>query len=403
MINMTEAQRRVFAPRPFDAKDFCQKLAAFADQNPDLAARAFANAAIRTRYEAAKPENARAKIHLQLLAGKMDALAAETVLPETHWESGEIESTFADNLGPYPTEYDALVHEVGASKIAPDGSPNSDLMSAHVLQKQMEIRERGDVVQVQITPASAVPGATMFGNQALVQFGGSPANGIAGNVGYAATGLSALQEAQVIRWDGKEQEAQNVTISISRVEGGAGATWPTGASGGTNYSYRPFFRVLWGTSRAQPNEAIGDAKFGVQFTVSCAFLYVNVGMDAPQSGRNPGSMVLAGQIGFSGNGRNTPVMRTQYIDALAAAGTSAAQVIPRFATGLLPIQVDEITTGACQINWRDEAATVVVRSQLLLPGSQTAPIPIPDDCYDYTLVNQGSATARFRLMWALSL
>ena len=393
----------VFRPTaPFDARDFLAKVGRVARAEPELAPRAFANAALRLRYEAAKPENRANWQYLRDAADRLDEASehAEEMIGESDADvEGEL-----------------------------DAQDNGDLAAAFMQQKTLEAQERGqigtvitpdgqiafgipegeEIKQSRINPASARPGLTMFGNQALVQFGASPASNVpAGTIGFASTGISALQEAQCVRWDGKEQDCTLVTISVSRNLQGAGATFPAATNpAGSNFGYRPFFRVLWGTSRTQPNEVIGDVAMGVQFTVACSFLYCNVGMDA--SVNSPiwgaeGSMVLAAQMAFFGAGRSSPITRTQYIDSLTAGSVSTSRIIPSFARSLLPIQTSERNTGAALIIWSDAAANVIMRSELLLPGGQTAPIPIPNDAYSYTLTNTGTATAFFRLMWELSL
>lgn len=393
----------------FDADDFAKKLAEFVKtSSPAIAARAYARAAMKYRTESLDPVNARDRLKLQALALRCDQLATEAQIPLVDPFTLEENQIFADNINPYPTEYDGLVHDVAASKIAPDGSPNTELMAAARLQQLQDARERDIAIPVQITPASVRPGIVLAGSEVLIQYGGnnpSISSSLAGQIGLVSGTPAAVQEGSLLRWEGRgEQEAIPLTLFAFPAVRGQGATYPSATNAAsTNYSYRPFMRITWGTSRGAPFEAVVDVGRGIQVTLAAAYIYANAGMDVPRSTDVAGSMVVSGSLNYYSAARQAPAMRTIYIDDLANTSTSAQFNIPAFATGLLPIQVSEATTGACTIRWYDVAGRVLYRSQLLTPGAQVAPIPVANDAYSFDLTNDGSASANFRCMFQLSL
>lgn len=381
-------------PRTFDAKEFTEKLAAFVSQFPAFAPHAFANAATRMRAVAAKAPAKR--FQLQLIAAKLDQLASQVQLPEVHAESLEELSEFTDSSDygdPVATEYDGLVHDISESKIHPDtGEEVSELAAALRQQQMADDRENRGAMPVRLTPPSVRPGQTILGQSVLVQYGGSNSStgsyAVSGSAGSGA--VVAVQEGPVCRWDGVDVESMPVSVAVSLLQGGGlGATYPAATIGGTSASYRPFIHALFGAGRGQPSEIYIDAGVGIQFSIVSSFLYVNVGMDAPQATYTPGSMAWSAQMGF------LPVpsaraQRTVYVDALANAGGTFRFDIPRFATALLPPQVAD-TAPDITIAFQDRVPTTRYSLRLLSQGGFVAPTPIGGDVTQILLTNNGTA------------
>ena len=384
---------------PFNLNEFLHKLEAYAKDRPiGLVVRAYANGAMHLRGQAQRCQNSRDRLALQTVAVRLEQIAAQLATPLVDSHYNEEIRTFADyagdDMGPgLPTQYDGVVADTAASKLNPDGQPVDNLVAAQQFQQMQTARENLVAPFMQINPASAREGITLFGSQALIQSGGS--NSTTGSyVGAngSSGGVVAVDRARIINWEGKENDTRTVTVSIGPILQGGGATYPNATVGGTNASYRPYFRALFGASgQGQPVEVIGDIGLGVQFTIACAFLYVDVGMDPAQAGYTPGSMLVSGQMGFFAVGRHAPVQRSVYIDALANAGATQTVTVPRFAAALLPVQVVD-TVPSLTMDFRDAAGTTRYSLILQAPGQLVAPVPLFGDIATIRLTNN-SATA----------
>ena len=384
-----------------DVDGFMHKLADYIRTHPQLASRAYANAAVRLRGESMRsPERG---LEYQAYALKLDQLSAEADVPEIDPDSGEPVEPYAE-YGPHiQTEFDAMVEDLAASKIAPDGSPREELESIAAFQELQLERERRIAPPVQITPASAKPGVTVFSSQALVQYGGIAGSGSFATEDVGAFGDRAAQaEAEVVRWLGREQETMVCTVSVYRVLAGMGATFPAGTNpNGDTYTYRPYFRCVWGGAQGAPNEVLGDIGRGTRFTVATNYLYVNVGMGETASTRVPGSMMLGATMGFFGAPGQSHVYYTMYADSIVAAGTLRI-TIPRFANTIESLMA--VTPGDWTLTVRSAAAGALSNalsgSNLQQRGQAYA---LPDEAYEVLVTNSGGSTASAQIVFGISL
>ncbi len=391
---------------------YMKKVAAIVREMPALAPLAYTKAAAYVRAQIPKPENRGRNLELEAIACKLDELAAEALIPEADPVDAELISPWSDDpSGEVPTEFDGVVADVAAAKVLPDGTPASDLAAAAQFDHFQAERRYDRVRPVQITPESAGGSSNLFSNTVLVQYGGSPGSGSYVNPGGVSGPVVAKQEVEIVRWDGNgNQEAMPCRVAISRLDGGANATFPMGPTGAVNtyYNYRPFFHAFWGSGeRGQLNEVYGDVGRGVQFTVNCSHLYVNVGMDSFTAQTTifgtvnyvAGAMYLNGNLGFFAGVSEAPVTRTTYIDQIVNTNTAVIK-IPLFAQYLLPPQ--STGAGAMTLDFEDNSGTVIY-SLTFVVGSIVSPIPIADDVYQVKVTNNTGGDAGFRLIFQLDL
>lgn len=341
------AAKGLKAVPPFDVKDWVSRTTAFAQANPSLAHRALTAGAVRIRKEAqGHPQGAA----MLMLAQQLDVLATAARVqevvghPSDYGEPVMGEVLVGDDplLGERQELGYAVAQEEAAMSAPPDPGGDSFVEAQAQVHGAMEL-QRSQVQPVQVNPASAQFGVTMFGNSQIVQYTNYvPAAGVFSPYIISNNPRTLAQpEAPVIQWNGKDQETTVCNVALGRGVGTQGALVGTPSStlflsgAGT---YRPYFHMFFGSGQGQPIEVYGDIGRGVQFTVACSRLYVNVGMDSPPAGATsqpgfPGAMQLSGNLGFWASSRHSPVVRTVYVDNLAA-GASVNYYIPSFATTL---------------------------------------------------------------------
>lgn len=393
---------------------YMRKLADIVRETPALAPLAYTRAAAYVRAQI-RPGNKNG-LELQAIACKLDEMAAMAIVGEVEPVYGEEISPWSDDpSGEIPTEFDGVIADFSAAKVLPDGNPASDLVQGAQFDRLQRDRREERVRPVQITPASAGNEGNLFSNTVLVKYGGSPGSGqfTGVNSGGIAGPVKAYQETEIVRWDGDgNQESLPCRVAISRLDGGANATFPSGtdASGVNSLSYRPFFHAFWGSGdRGQANEVYGDVGRGVQFTVNASHIYVNVGMDTftasvtllgPTVSYAAGAMYLNGNLGFFAGDSAAPVTRTVYIDQLLGSGTATIKV-PLFAQALLPPQAT-LTSGTTQLDFKDAGGNILY-SLLYANGTISSPIPIADDVYQITLTAASGGNSGYRLIFQLDL
>ena len=410
----TRAKLPAGPPGPVtDLETYMRKLSAIVRETPALAPLAYTRAAGHVRSQIMRPENRGRGLELQAIACKLDQMAAEAIVPETDAIDAEIIAPWADDpSGEIATEFDGVVADFAAAKVGPDGGPASDLAASAQFAHNQAERRREKVTPVQITPDSCGSDGNQLSDTVLVRRGGTQGTGSFVQSGGVAGPVVAKNETSIIRWDGDENESLPCRVAISRLGGGANATWPLATDGTNSYSYRPFFHAFWGSgSRGQANEVWGDVGRGVQFTVNASHLYVNVGMDAFTAtvavGASvtyvAGAMYLSGNLGFFSGTSAAPVQRTIYIDELATSATST-QVVPLFAQCLLPPQSTALATssGEMKIDFQDIGGNTLYSLQFI-NGTVAAPIPIGNDVYQIKVTNVAGGTAGYRLVFQLDL
>lgn len=389
---------------------YMRKLEGIVREMPSLAPLAYARAAAYVRGLATRPENAKQILDLQAIACRLDQMALEAVVTEVD-DIADYPETTDNPSGGIQTEFDGVVEDYETARVDDNGTVSSELAQSAIFNHLQKARKREVALPVQITPESAGDDSNLLSDTVLVRFGGSTGSGSYVGSGGVSGPVVAKQEAQVIKWDGAEHEVMPCTIALNRIEGGANATYPTGASGSSTLSYRPFARVVWGSgSRGRANEAFVDVGRGTQFTINANHVYVNVGMDSFTASVTltgtvtyvAGSMYLSGNLGFFAGQSTAPVTRTRYIDFLAAAGT-ATVTIPAFAQYLLPPQSTVLgTTGTTQLDFQDVNGNLLYALQFT-NGTVVSPIPISNDAYQVVVTNVAGADASYRLVFQLAI
>jgi len=373
----------------------------------DLATEAYARGANAIRALARQPQYQRQQLEIDQVAAQFDMWAAQSNMPyvdPTFSDFPTVTGYEEDSYDGIPTEQDGVLSDLGESKFLPDGSPATEL-AADAQYAQLQAARRFAVQKpVQVCPVTAE--GALLSNTVLVKYGASgSASGGSYTAGGANAGVAAFQEVEVVKWDGNGNgEALPCRVSISRLTGGQGATFPSGNDGaGNTFVYRPFAHIFWGTGeRGQLNEAYCDVGRGIQFTISASHLYVNVGMDAPPTGAFlAGSMYLNGHGAFFAGQSQAPVQRTIYIDALTNASNSTF-IVPLFATSLLP-PMNSVFVGTYTLDFLDNNGNVISSLGPIAGGGIIEPIPLPDDVYQIKVTNNSGGTQNYRFPFLLSL
>lgn len=292
-------------------------------------------------------------------------------LPRTYDPFEQAQAIDNNQLG---DEFTNLMGSINRAFALPDGSFADDLSAMVSMREEQQIREDGETPRVLITPPSARKG--LLGGAALMA-NGAPAQ-------------------RVVNWSAdRMDEAIPLSIFVGPVASDPLGVFPT--AGAQNRGYA---NIYWLGGRGVPMSAQVDVGKGKHFNLHGSFCAVDVGLDA---GNAAGSMSLGAWLSFYPVSRQTPMTRTIYIAALAAAGTST-QIIPSCATGLLPLQVDlaTFTSSGILMTFRDRNANVIYRDTLLTNGSQVAPIPLSDDAYDVVITNNEAGAVTMRLIFELS-
>lgn len=403
----------------WNVKDWIERTTSFAQSNPQLAHRAYRAGAARIRQEAQKSLQKEA---LQTLANQLDVLALASRVQEVvghpsdylepHFGADENVLVGDDPLLDHAQELGyEVAHEEAMLSAPPEPATDSFVEAAAQVHGAMEM-QREAVPPVQVNPASAQFGVTMFGNSQIVQFTNyKPTAGTFSPYIISRNPTTIAQpEAPVIQWSGKDQETTACNVALGR--GIVGAIAGTTAPGDLNSSlflsgagvYRPYWHALWGSGQGQPNEAYGDIGRGVQFTLGCSRLNVSVGMGAPPAGATsqsgfPGAMQLSGQMNFFSSARQSPVVFTTYVDSLAAAGNDTVG-IPQFATtieaiyGLTPAN----TFTFILLDFNGNFIANITPSQL-----RGNALVLDDEAFSVLVTNTGGSTGSCRIVFGLAL
>jgi hypothetical protein len=211
---------------------------------------------------------------------------------------------------------------------------------------------------VRTNPASALKAS--LGSQLVVQAGGPV--------------------VEVARWIGDDLECHPISIDAGYVE-------PFNAALGT--ALRPFGRLQFGTT-GYAQSVDFDITRGVQFSVSCAYAVLSVGI----LGNVAGSMTLFGFLSFGLGRKNNPVYRTIVFDSLN--GTSAVTAIPNMAKTLALYRTD--ATQHMEIAVLDPTQTAMYtidRPAGAGAAQETVmtPIPLANEAAFFKIINLGSATS----------
>ena len=363
-----------------DLETYMRKLSAIVRETPALAPLAYTRAAGHVRSQIMRPENRGKGLELQAIACKLDQMAAEST-------EGMFQADETDAIG-----------EASSENVV--GEDIEDLFASSPPS------EKEYVVPVQITPASASPEATLFGQQVLIQYGasGNSTGSYASSGGALSGAVVPVSESQVCRWEGRITESMPVTVAVNPLTSLSGATYPPPATG-LLFSYRNFFRVRWGSGRGQLCQAIGDIGNGVQFTVACSSLYVDVGQDVPYPGVPAGSIWLNASMSFFSSSRVSQVFRTMYVDQLAAAATTKV-TIPAFATTLEAINTATLGNFSIRID-STPGSSGTGRNLATVSNSATQvrsnAIALPSEAYQVTITNNAGTPQDLNLVFGLSL
>ena len=272
------------------------------------------------------------------------------------------------------------------------------------LHAEARIRElrQADLIQ-QPTPGTGQTAMPGTGQQVRI----TPPSAYKAQKGSQVIVISNQPALPLIAWTGEEIESQPVTfiiqnlgrfVSTSTAVGQGYFAWPSAS--GVTAQYRPYAIVQFGNGANLTTFNV-DIGRGIQMTVCGSSVYVSVALDVNGTPATQVAMSIGGSLAFFACQKNAPIMRTGFVDSLAAAGTQAI-VIPSFAQTLLPVQMDDgAGTGQARLSFRDVSTGVLYRLDIGSPGAQTTPIPIANDVYDVLITNTGANTTTYRLPFQL--
>lgn len=220
---------------------------------------------------------------------------------------------------------------------------------------------------------------------------GNPKSAADKALGGNATLTSAvvIRQASVLRWEGIDEENKPVTVTLCPV---------TPLAAGGTLVVRPFAYIKWGTY-GNIFLAEVDIGWGRQFTINASFVEVVVALDA-LTAANAAQANLAASMSFGTCVRTSALIRTRYIDS-ATQNTPQTVVIPPFATGLLPVQMSDLS-GSVQLDFYD-SSNVIRYSLTVANGTQAGSIALTGDITKLVVTSTTGTTQHIRLPFELSI
>lgn len=214
-----------------------------------------------------------------------------------------------------------------------------------------------------------------------------PESAYRGMMGRRVTVDPKKDPQEAVRWVGRTTEALPVSLAISPVM--APILYATASAP------RAYASIQFGT-RGGTNTVEIDIGTGFQVTLPCSVIYVSIGVDA---GAVISPFDMSASLGFYQIVRSTPLIRTSYIDSLAASGT-IQKVRPRFAAQLSFDRVDN--SAQYEIDFQN--GPTVLYSVIIPAGARLqAPVTLSNDVTQVTVTNQGMNTDNSRIMWGLAI
>jgi hypothetical protein len=227
----------------------------------------------------------------------------------------------------------------------------------------------------------------------------APVSVLKGNLGQTAQVKSGAPTVEVARWQGDDAESMHVACTFSAVP--SGFATPNAAS-----DFRPYGVVLWGTRGMLTNavevDLVGDGN-GATFMVSGSQVLLQVGVDAQFPGLNPTSLIIGGMLSFSGQYRQTPLTRTQYVDVATAAGaTTAFLQIKPWARRVWVFRTD--AAQSIDIQFQNAGVGAVYTVSVAANTNMTQPVPISGDVTHLKIKNTGAGSiSAMRIVYELGL
>lgn len=235
---------------------------------------------------------------------------------EVHLVDNGASLEMADRVDGGITDFDLQVKARNEALQATGG----DDLAAHVLLQDSHVQSvQAQAPTVSTNPPSAI--TSLLGGQATLT---PPPRGAG----------PALVE--VARWNGADNEAQNVTVTL-----GPAQIVDTIIGGvGVDLQSRPFARVQWGT-RGFALSADIDIGLGQQFSIGASYVSLSVGMEAllPVTFGTPQGLAqkLTGMLSF-GQVERGPLALTRTVGIKNAAGqTSIIYDCPPFAKSIIAV------------------------------------------------------------------
>ena len=270
-----------------------------------------------------------------------------------------------DANGPYVDDWQQLLRDRAKAAIGPNGQLLDDFDQEFELGQQKTADAQAVAPPANTNPPSSI--TAILGGQAQVSANQPP--------------------IEVARWVGDDTEATNVTINVGPVS-------PQNTFANTNYSYRNYARVQFGTRGfLLPVEV--DLGQGCQFTVSGSMVTVALAVDPNPNATFNQSAQLVGMMSFRQANRTAPITRTRYIDLLTG---SEDVLVPPFAKRVT-FYVINITANAT-FDFLDSQSNVA-GIYTLAAGTQSATLVLPGDCVAVQV--NVSAQSSVRMVFELAL
>jgi hypothetical protein len=165
-------------------------------------------------------------------------------------------------------------------------------------------------------------------------------------------------------------------------------------------------QLKWGTAGVQAM-AFFDFIHGTSFSIAASFVRVSarrsdIGFVAGESAR---AGVTIGYDSF-GVGKGHQPQFTTKVAAVAAAGSSAAIPVPRFATNLMVLRLGAAAAPASpfRIRVRDRTGLPIYQEGYALGNAMLRPMDLSNDARDVIIDNTDPVNAiSYRLVWGLAL
>jgi hypothetical protein len=274
-------------------------------------------------------------------------------------------------------EFDAYSDDLAEAAVAPNGGVNSDIQQYANFSKLQEERNNDETVPVSISPTTIRKNFDpKLGDMTEVASGEPP--------------------VEVVRWEGKVQEATAVTVNVSIQQNYDGSFQVT--NGAAN---RPYAIIKWGIRNCVSVITVDVCK-NLQLNLVASAVYVSVGLDPGDDGK-VGTMSVGASLGFFGTSKSGPCTRTIYLGSIPPIGPDGpfhylSGIIPAGARTLSSVQSNPISSppaviATLGIDILDIAGNTIAQFG---GGNTSAPVlsspfVLPNDAYSFKVWNYSSS------------
>ena len=298
----------------------------------------------------------------QMASAKQAATSALALMTDSAAEEAAEDIIGAEEEAENLIAGDDLERADQVGRLLPPGSDSLDHKAALRSNKWKNLNDIAAFVRQ--NPPSILGGIP--GNQATVSNG----NVIAGDQGI-------VTPVQVAVWQGSDEEATNITVTLGLVQP------PLRPFSLTPGVWRPFAVLRFGTRGFQQAVEVDIAQ-GTQFTVSCSYANLSISLNVRQQPRAPfailpggdvSTMSLSGMLSFREVTRTTNITRTHQVGNLSA---SALHIpIPAFAQSVSFWRAPSASVSV-QLFFEDIYHNTIYDFVLGATASMFDPIPIAD-------------------------